>query len=119
MNAPGPNASSGQTHHSTIFVSGDLHVLARGVDGTLVELGTIARKANCLDYRLHVGEIFGLGFPTAEKLLQDVAAKLANIDLDALYASLPRYAGPGTVDLELDPHLEVWTGPVPRPLEEE
>jgi hypothetical protein len=115
MTAPGLNAASGQTHHSTIFVSGDKRVLARSLDGTLAELGIIETEKNGLDYRLHIEGVFGRGFPTAEKLLQDVAAKLANIDLDALYASLPRYSGDGVVDLELDPHLEVWTGPVGRP----
>jgi hypothetical protein len=111
MSAPGLNPASGQIHHSTIYVIGSQRVLARRADGTIVELGVIDEHDGLLDYRLHVEGIFGLGQQTSEKLLQDVAAKLADVDLDALYDALPRYAGQGDVDLELDPHLEVWTGP--------
>lgn len=114
MTLPGLNPASGQTHHSTIYLSSDDRVLARKGDGALVELGLIDRSGASLDYRLHMDGVLGLGFLTAEKLLQDVAAKLSDIDLDALYDALPRYAGSAEVDLALDPHLEVWTGPVPK-----
>ena len=114
MTSSGLNPASGQTHHSTIYLSGDGHILARKLDGTLVELGVIDPHPDALAYRLHVDGLFGTGLQTAEKLLQDVAAKLADVDLDVLYDALPRYAGSGQVDLELDPHLEVWTGPVAK-----
>jgi hypothetical protein len=114
MTSTGLNPASGQTHHSTIYLSGDGHVLARKLDGTLVELGVIEPQPDALAYRLHVEGLFGRDLRTAEKLLQDVAAKLADVDLDILYDALPRYAGPGQVDLALDPHLEVWTGPVDK-----
>lgn len=114
MTLTGLNPASGQTHHSSIYLSSDDRVLARKLDGAIVELGVIDRHRESLDYRLHVGALFGQGFLTAEKLLQDVAAKLSDIDLDALYAALPPYGGSAEVDLALDPHLEVWTGPVPK-----
>ncbi|QEI06084.1 hypothetical protein FXN63_09740 [Pigmentiphaga aceris] len=112
MTSTGLNPASAQTHHSTIYVSGDGRVLARKIDGTLVELGVMKPDADGLAYQLHVEGLYGLGLPTAERLLQDVAAKLADVDLDALYDALPRYTGHAAVDLELDPHLEVWTGPL-------
>jgi hypothetical protein len=114
MTANGLNPASGQTHHSTIYLSSDDRVLARKLDGALVELGLIDRHQEFLDYRLHIDGVFGRGLLTAEKLLQDVAAKLSDIDLDALYEALPAYTGTAEVDLALDPHLEVWTGPVPK-----
>lgn len=93
-------------HHYTLYISHG-HVLARNSKGKLIDLGAVRDEAGRLSYRLDVGGVIGNHFETTEKLLQDVAAKLAFAYLDDQFTSLPDCVETLGIDAELDPYLEI------------
>lgn len=71
-----------------VYVSG-AHIFAKDGANRSVDIGVIDDDGATLCYRLTLDGLWGDGFLTTEKLLQDVAAKLAYSPVEALFAHLP------------------------------
>jgi len=80
-----PQDGNAPHSHYRLYVSGH-GIYAEDRAGKVVKIGAIESKDGELTYHLEMDGLWGAGFLTAEKLLQDVAAKLA-------YASLHRFFG--------------------------
>ncbi len=80
-----PHDGSAPHHAYRLYVAGS-GLYARDRAGKAVCLGAVSEGDGVLGYRLKMEDLQGEGFLTSEKLLQDVAAKLA-------YASLHRFFG--------------------------
>jgi len=80
-----PHDGSAPNHAYRLYTAG-YGLYARDGAGKAVRLGAVSERDGVLGYRLEVDDLQAEGFLTSEKLLQDVAAKLA-------YASLHRFFG--------------------------
>ena len=80
-----PHDGSAPHHAYRLYAAGD-GLYARDGAGKAVRLGAVSERDGVLGYRLEADDLRAEGFLTSEKLLQDVAAKLA-------YASLHRFFG--------------------------
>jgi len=73
-------------HHAYQLYMAGAELYARDRAGKIARIGSVSERDGVLGYRLEIGGDCAEGFLTSEKLLQDVAAKLA-------YASLHRFFG--------------------------
>ncbi len=82
-----PPPPAAQIRNYEIYES-DSHLFAKNADGDIAKLGDIAQANGKLGYTLRIDGLWGEGFLTTEKLLQDVAAKLAYTSLDKEFTTL-------------------------------
>ncbi len=75
-----------------IYISGE-HLFARGGEGQVLPIGVVESRQGGLAYSLTIENLRGDGFLTAEKLLQDVVAKLAYAPLSRLFVAQGRSWG--------------------------
>jgi hypothetical protein len=93
-------------HHYRLYVSQG-HVLARNTKSKTIDLGTVTEHDGLVGYRLDVGDLAGANFATTEKMLNDVAAKLAFAYLDDLFTALADCTPQIALDLDKDPYLDI------------
>lgn len=93
-------------HRYRLYVSQG-HVLARNAKGKTIDLGQVIEHDGLVAYRLDVGDLAGADFATTEKLLNDVAAKLAFAYLDDLFTALADCTTQIGLDPDQDPYLDI------------
>ncbi|OVZ63706.1 hypothetical protein CDO44_03340 [Pigmentiphaga sp. NML080357] len=100
-----PQDGTAPHSHYQLYVSGH-GVYAEDRTGKVAEIGVIEAKDGELAYHLEMDGLWGAGFLTAEKLLQDVAAKLAYASLHRFFGTAPsapsREGGPAALRLLLE-----------------
>ncbi len=87
-----PGRGSTQPRRFRLCISG-YHIYVEDDAGKLARIGAISLARGELAYRLLWDDIEATGFLTAEKLLQDVAAKLAYGSLRRFVATAPAVPG--------------------------
>lgn len=100
-----PQGGNSPLNHYQLYIAGH-GLYARDSGGKAVQIGAIESEGGELAYQLSIAALGAPGFLTAEKLLQDVAAKLAYASLHQYFATAPavppEQSEPATLCLDLE-----------------